>query len=234
LAVPVVGFAKRSVTQGGFVFPYQVFAPQNYVRTQKWPIVVALAGTGERGNDNERQVDVGVGLVVRAQSATFPAVVIFPQIPSDGSAETVFNQAVVQAIDDVVRDYNGDPDRVYLTGLSFGGTEGFSLLYNTPGRFAAFLTIAPGLCPRCISNGATLDQAERLVAEKLKALPIWIHQGDQDVSSAVAANRQLVADFRAVGSQSLKYTEYPGLGHTIWDMVYTTPAVWDWLFAQRR
>jgi predicted peptidase len=234
VVAPAAGFVKRSTTQGSYVFPYQVFAPQNYTAAQRWPIVVALAGTAERGSDNEKQVDVGVGLVVRAQSATFPAVVIFPQVPSDVSATAVFEQAVFQAIDDVVRDYNGDPDRIYLTGLSFGGTEGFTLLYNTPGRFAAFLAIAPGLCPRCIDNASSLDQAELLVAQKLKALPIWLHQGDQDVSTAVAANRQLVADFKAAGSTSLKYSEYPGLGHTIWDMVYATPAVWTWLFAQRR
>ena len=230
---PAPGFVKRSATQGGYVFPYQVFAPDNYSATKKWPVVVALAGTAERGTDNEKQVAVGVGALVRAQP-TFPAVVIFPQIPSDVTATDVFGQAVFQAINDVVRDYNGDPDRIYLTGLSFGGTEGFTLLYNNPGQFAAFLTIAPGLCPRCISSGATLDQANLLVADKLKTLPIWMHQGDQDVSAAVAANRQLVADFKAAGSTSLKYTEYPGLGHTIWDMVYATPAVWDWLFAQRR
>jgi predicted peptidase len=230
---PVKGFAKRSVTQGGIVFPYQVFAPENYVATQKWPIVVALAGTEERGSDNEKQVAVGLGPVVRAQSATFPAVVVFPQVPSDGTILNVFDQAVIQQIDDIVRDYNGDPGRIYLTGLSFGGTEGFSLLYNTPGKFAGFLAISPGMCPRCI-NATTLDQANSLVADKLKTLPIWMHWGDQDVSAAVVSNRQLVADFKADGATALKYNEYAGQGHAIWDMVYATPAVWTWLFAQRR
>src|SRR5215218_1201392 len=95
---PVKGFAKRSVTQSGIAFPYQVFAPQNYVATQKWPVIVALAGTEERGNDNEKQVAVGLGPVVRAQSATFPAVVIFPQIPSssNAAASALFEQAALQ------------------------------------------------------------------------------------------------------------------------------------------
>jgi predicted peptidase len=230
---PVKGFAKRSVSQSGIAFPYQVFAPQNYVATQKWPIVVALAGTEERGNDNEKQVAVGMGSLVRAQP-TFPAVVVFPQIPSDATAAAIFDQAVFQQIADIVRDYNGDPDRVYLTGLSFGGTAGFSLLYNTPGKFAAFLAVSPGMCPRCISNASTLDQANSLVADKLKTLPVWLHWGDQDLSAAVASNRQLVADFKADGATALKYNEYAGQGHVIWDMVYATPAVWTWLFAQRR
>jgi predicted peptidase len=231
---PVKGFAKRSVTNGGVAYPYQVFAPQNYVATQQWPIVVALAGTDERGSDNEKQVAVGLGPVVRAQAATFPAVVVFPQVPLDPALLGAFEQAVFQQIADVVRDYNGDPARIYLTGLSFGGTEGFSLLYNTPGTFAGFLAVSPGMCPRCISNASTLDQANSLVANKLKSLPVWMHWGDQDVADAVASNRQLVADFKADGAAALKYNEYAGQGHAIWDMVYATPAVWTWLFAQRR
>jgi predicted peptidase len=233
VVTPTLGFVKRSVTVDGVVFPYQVFAPQNFVGTRKWPIVVALAGTEERGNDNEKQVNVGLAPFVRTRAADFPAVVIFPQIPSDAAASNIFDQAAFRQLDEVIRAYNGDPERIYLTGLSFGGTAGFSLLYHTPGRFAAFLAIAPGLCPRCISNGSTLREAELLVASKLKSVPVWIHMGDQDVATAVAANRELVADFKAAGSTSIRYTEYAGMGHVIWDMVYTTPSVWDWLFAQR-
>jgi len=31
-----------------------------------------------------------------------------------------------------------------------------------------------------------------------------------------------------------KYTEYPDADHFIWDQVYSDPAVWEWLFAQKR
>jgi predicted peptidase len=31
-----------------------------------------------------------------------------------------------------------------------------------------------------------------------------------------------------------RYTEYPGADHFIWDRVYADPALWDWLFEQRR
>ena len=31
-----------------------------------------------------------------------------------------------------------------------------------------------------------------------------------------------------------RYTEFPYADHFIWDRVYGFPAMWEWLFAQRR
>jgi predicted peptidase len=233
---PVVGFSKRSEMQSGLAIPFQVWAPQNYTSSKKWPIVVALAGSVERGSDGDKQIGVGMGLLVRAQP-NFPAVVVFPQIPSDETGRVAFDAAIYNIISDVLRDYNGDASRVYLTGLSYGGTESLNVLYSNSAPFAAFLAIAPGLCPRCIQGGSessTLDAAQALVAQRLKTFPIWIHQGDQDQNVPVTMTRALVQAFNTAGATSLKYTEYPGLGHTIWDQVYAKPDVWTWLFAQTR
>jgi predicted peptidase len=230
---PVAGFSKRSEMQAGLSIPFQVWAPQNYTATTKWPIIVALAGSEERGSDGDKQVNVGMGPMVRAQP-NFPAVVIFPQVPSDETGRLAFDAAIYNIISDVVRDYNGDPSRVYLTGLSYGGTESFNVLYANAAPFAAFIGVAPGICSRCIQSGSTLDQAHALVAQKLKTFPIWVFQGDQDTNIPVSMNRDLRDAFKAAGSTSFKYTEYAGLGHVIWDKVYATPDVWTWLFAQSR
>jgi predicted peptidase len=233
VVAPVVGFSKRTSAADGITIPYQAWAPQDFVVTRRWPIVVALAGTGERGNDGDKQVTVGMGPLVQSQP-NFPAVVVFPQIPSDESGRLAFDKAIYQIVNDVIRDYNGDPDRVYLAGLSYGGTEAFNLLYGDARPFAAFVSAASGICARCIQNGASLDAAHTLVAQKLKTFPIWMFQGDQDTSSPVANARGLRDAFQAAGATSFKYTEYAGADHLIWDRVYATPAVWDWVFAQRR
>lgn len=230
---PAAGFSKRSESESGISIPYQVWAPQNFSASRQWPIVVALAGTGERGSDGDKQITVGMGPLVRSQP-NFPAVVVFPQIPSDETGRAAFDQAIYKIVSDVIRDYNGDATRVYLTGLSYGGTESFTILYANSAPFAGFVGVSAGICSRCIQSGATLDQAQALVAQKLKTFPIWLFQGDQDTNIPVTMTRSLVDAFRTAGATtSFKYTEYAGAGHSIWDTVYGTQATWDWLFAQR-
>ena len=46
-------------------------------------------------------------------------------------------------------------------------------------------------------------------------------------------DRAVVAAFQAAGS-AIKYTEYAGLGHNVWDITYADPNVWTWLFAQHQ
>jgi predicted peptidase len=230
---PVIGFSKRSESESGITIPYQVWAPQNYSASTQWPVLVALAGTVERGSDGDKQISVGMGPYVRSQP-NFPAVVVFPQIPSDETGRVAFDQAIYKIVADVIRDYNGDPTRVYLTGLSYGGTESFTILYANSAPFAGFIGVSAGICSRCIQPNATLAQAQALVAQKLKNFPISLYQGALDTNIPVATTDSLVAAFRAAGATSFNYTKYPNGTHTIWDTVYATPSVWTWLFALRR
>jgi predicted peptidase len=43
----------------------------------------------------------------------------------------------------------------------------------------------------------------------------------------------MVAALRAAGS-SVKYTEYPDVGHNVWIVAFSERELPDWLFAQRR
>ncbi|GJG89248.1 hypothetical protein tb265_44290 [Gemmatimonadetes bacterium T265] len=233
---PGGGFVSRSVKDtSGLSIPIQVFIPGNYDRSRRWPVIVALAGQGERGNDGLKQTNVGMGLVVRAEQASFPAVVVFPQVPADEAGRQAFDRVIIQAISGVVRDYNGDPDRVYLTGLSFGATEGFVLAYANPTTFAAYATIAPGIPAIVVTGDRSTPNSTVLsiAADRLRSLPLWVFQGENDPNVPVAYVRSLVAAFRAV-DPTVQYTEYAGAGHNVWDAAYATPALYTWLFAQHR
>lgn len=35
-------------------------------------------------------------------------------------------------------------------------------------------------------------------------------------------------------TQASCYTEYPDTEHNAWDLTYRNPAVWEWMFNQRR
>jgi len=46
-------------------------------------------------------------------------------------------------------------------------------------------------------------------------------------------SRRMAAALRAAGGD-VRYTEFPDANHNAWDPAYRSPALWEWLFAQRR
>ncbi len=55
------GFLDRTVTSDGTTYRYQVFVPNNWTKKQKWPVILFLHGSGERGDTGLPQTDVGIG-----------------------------------------------------------------------------------------------------------------------------------------------------------------------------
>src|SRR6059058_4515473 len=73
------GFLNRSVTVDGSEFRYVVYVPRDFNRTTVWPILVALHGGGEYGDDGIKQTAGGVAAAIRLHPERFPAIVILPQ-----------------------------------------------------------------------------------------------------------------------------------------------------------
>jgi len=228
-------FNVRSTVDGGITYPYQVFVPAGYDATKKWPVILFMHGSGEKGSDNQAQIKVGLGPVVQAQAATFPAIVVFPQSPADEAGRVVFVRIATAALDATMTEFNADPARVYLTGLSYGGIHAFEVLYKNPTRFAAFVPISANICAFCIFGSPipSMSQAAQSVVQKVPTLPVWQFQGSVDPNVPVADARTISTVFKSVDS-GYQYTEYAGQGHAIWDQVYATPALFTWLYAQHR
>src|SRR5687768_5243652 len=77
-------FVTRTVVVEGSAHLYQVWLPPGFDAKKKWPAILFLHGSGERGSDNEKQVAVGLGPALRTGTISVPAVVIFPQCPEEG------------------------------------------------------------------------------------------------------------------------------------------------------
>lgn len=215
------GFQKRTLRGS----TYQIFIPKAYAREEKWPCVVFLHGVGENGTDGEKHMKVGLPLHIRKNAETFPAVAIFPQNKGPwkyvGDRETL----VMDALAETSKEFNIDPDRVYLTGLSQGGCSTYDLGAKYPDRWAALLVVC--------GAGRKED------APKLAGLPLWAFHGGRD--PAIPPSGRHKFDKESTGSREFtalipgaKYTEFPKEGHFIWDRVYADPEVWRWLWAQKR
>ena len=222
-----VGFLCKTLTFAGQTYAYCVYVPPDYTPEKAWPIILFLHGSGERGDDGLLQTDVGIGTAIRRNWKLVPAIVVMPQCRPQQIWVGPMAQMALKCVEAASREYRCDPDRFYLTGLSLGGHGAWYLAAQLSDRLAAIVPIA-GFAELEESTGA----AERL-APHLAKLPIWCAHGDQDKAVPVTKSREMVAAIRKAGGHVI-YKELEGQGHNVWDATYGDPALWRWLFVQKR
>jgi predicted peptidase len=142
------GFLNRTVMEAGEEYRYQVYVPADWNDHKKWPVILFLHGAGERGDDGLLQSDVGLGHAIRKNAAAFPFIVVMPQCRK-GKVWTQpdMEAQALGALDRSIKEFHGDRERVYLTGLSMGGFGTWDLAAKYPGRFAAYVVICGGISP---------------------------------------------------------------------------------------
>lgn len=236
-------FVERSVEVAGATHRYQVFVPASKAGGGMPPAILFLHGSGERGSDNRKQVEVGIGPHLRAHLDDFPALVVLPQAAEGTEWTDAAGPVAMAALDAALREFHGDPARVYLTGMSMGGYGTWELALQHPARFAALAPVCggitvdwnderPGLRAKSV-DGAADPFAE--AARRLRDVPVWIFHGGKDDIVPPAQSRRMAAALKAAGARDARYTEFPDANHNSWDPAYSaTPELWTWLFAQKR
>lgn len=231
------GFLNRSVVLNGTTYRYQIFVPATYTPTQRWPVILFLHGAGERGSDGYIQTQVGLAPAIRQNASRFPAIAVFPQSPAESSWTGTIARMALAALDQTMGEYQTDPARVYLTGLSMGGNGTWYIAYRNPKRFAAIAPICGWIRPERWKEADPVVPADSgeifsAFARQLRQTPTWIFHGEVDPVVPVEESRAPFAALRATGAP-VQYTEVPGTGHNSWDPAYGSPRFWAWLFAQR-
>src|SRR5258708_5956889 len=105
------GFLDRSVSVAGQPYKYQGYVPANYASQPRWPVILFLHGAGERGADGLIQTNVGLAPAIRQNPARYPAIVIFPQVPTDSQWVGAPADAAFAALAQTMKDYHTDPAR---------------------------------------------------------------------------------------------------------------------------
>ncbi len=207
----------------GSNLPFRYFVPPGYDGATPYPLILFLHGAGERGSDNEAQLNNDANGAMRLLDddnlALQPVFMIAPQCPTDGwwSGGTLLT--AIGLVDQIAATYNIDPDRVYVTGLSMGGMGTWSAVTAEPDRFAAAVPMS--------GNGDTNP------AGAVAAIPFWFFHAANDGTVGVEGSDNLVAALRNAGG-SVIYTRYDTGGHGIWPVAYTHPLLFQWFVSQQR
>lgn len=238
------GFLNRSITVSGSEYRYVVYVPRQLSRSTKWPVILALHGGGQYGDDGLRQTEGGFAKAIRNNPERFPVIVVFPQAKADGTPgwQLEGGTAAIAELDKAIKEFNGDPKHVVLTGLSAGGNGTWSIASRFPERFAAVVPICGFIFKfKGITSHidypplAPADSADpyAFIAKKLLSIPIWIFHGDSDRTVPVEESRKIAAALRAAGA-NVQYTEFPGIDHNAWDPAYARADLIEWMLKQRR
>lgn len=233
-------FQDRVVKIGTTEYHFRVFTPKGWSKKKKWPVMLFLHGAGERGDDNLAQTRVGIGPAIVKQQDSFPFVVVLPQCPRNRWwSEPAMQALALKALDQTAAEFNGDPNRTYLTGLSMGGYGSWAIVANNPGRFAALAIVCGGVRPPpglSLPKEATPPIAAAdpygAVAAKVGKTPVWVFHGSADPAVRVSESRKMVEALKAAGG-NVRYNEYEGVGHNSWDKAYAETEIFPWMLAQK-
>ena len=236
---PQTGFLNRTLAMYGTTYKYVVYVPADWSPNQKWPVIIFLHGAGERGSDGLKQSEVGLGRAVRLHPERFPFVIVMPQCPEELRwTIAAMQQFALAALDSEIQEFNGDPTRVYLTGLSMGGFGTWALAGDNPNKFAAIAPVCGGVSvnerlSRLTGIPVTTDpDVFNKAAQKVRHVPIWVYHGESDPTVSVSESRNMVKTLQQLGAD-VSYTEYPGVGHNSWDNAYNEADFPQWLLAQQ-
>jgi predicted peptidase len=231
-------FVERRVTVQGTDYRYQVFVPDGWTAKKSWPVVLFLHGSGEAGSDNTKQMTQGLPPWLREHGATFPAIVVIPQAPANTYWNGNIEKMALQEMQDSIREFHGDQQRLYLTGLSMGGFGAWQMAIDHPGLFAAATIICGAINP--ISDEPALHvlgitagvDPYAWVASHIGKMPVWIFHGSVDTVVPLTDDRRMYPALQAL-HVDVRYTEFPGVNHGSWVPAYALPALWPWMFSHR-
>lgn len=198
---------------------YLLYLPKAYRQdtNQRWPLILFLHGSGERGSDLDLVKLHGLPKKLES-GADLPFIIVSPQCPAD-SYWLLYLDDLKALVDDIAGHYSVDTSRIYLTGLSMGGTGTWTLLAAFPGFFAAAVPI----CGRGMFT----------MANRIKHTPTWIFHGEDDDVIQVSESHRMLQVLEEVDAE-VTLTVYPGVKHDSWTQTYNNPEVYEWLLSHTR
>jgi len=221
---------------------YRILYPENMKKGKKYPLVLFLHGSGERGTDNIKQlVHGGDYFVEKRNRKKYPAIVVFPQCPpnvkwtnrakqQDKSGTWVFDFPVKKEapvptkltnnlVDELLQSNIVDTKKVYIMGISMGGMGTLEFLYRWPNKYTAGVVICGG--------------HDQKLAKKYSHVPVWFFHGEKDDIVPPIYSKQIYQVLKGSNSNT-QYTLFSNDNHNSWDSTFKQPKLLKWLFKQKK
>ena len=232
----------------GVTMPYELYVPSNYDASKEYPIVFALHGSGQRTQSVDmviKRYEMATVWAKDSEAGLRECIVLAPQCATQddsenwtslmeyrkGTAEDAFEMskysvAAYNLLQDVMKEYSVDKDRVYMTGLSAGGFATYAIAIAHPETFAALVPVCGGADPKKVSA--------------LKDIPMWIFHAADDPQ--VNVDEFLYPTLKALDEAGANYKKtiyeagavFAPSAHFSWTAAYATEDMRAWLFEQSK
>lgn len=197
------------------------FVPENLNTNKLYPLVVYLHGFG----NNEY---VYLDWYRKDIQAKNPCFVFTPRTPTTWADWSGWNEktlsapmtAAIHVLDSLCKVYPVDTKRLYVYGISMGGEGVFDLLHKLPGKFAAAMSVCGG--------------GQASWAENISKTPLWMFHGSDDNINPPDLTERVYNRLVEIGATKMRYTNYPGYGHDIWNKAAEEPSWFDWMFSHSK
>lgn len=195
----VMHFDNEPRTRGGF----SLYVPETYTPDRTWPLVVALHGGSGHGR--------GFLWSWLRDARSFGAILVAPTSAGNslGSTWALMGDDndtpnLARIVEQVSAQWNIDPDRRLLTGMSDGGTFCYVSALDSGSPFTHLAPVSATFHPMLISMAD---------AQRMQGLPIYLVHGALDWMFPVEVARQAQRALSAAGA-NVTYREIDDLAHT--------------------
>ncbi len=217
---------SRTVAVGALDYDYQIYLPPGIESEKNLPVIIFLHGIGQRGANGFVPATGAGGALLSHYFAKVPSIILLPQCRAGVYwSEAAMDKMVTGALFQTIEEFQADPKRIYLTGVSMGGYGVWHFALHYPQKFAALVSICGG---SSIINGDRFSP----VAKAVGATPAWVFHGADDKIVPVKESREIVEALKTAGG-NVKYSEYAGVGHNVWMNALGEKDLMSWLLAQR-
>jgi poly(3-hydroxybutyrate) depolymerase len=214
IVAAVTGYHANATGVGGWNVPYKMVVV---------PHPAPAAGTGPApGGDRaatERLARESPAGATERRAREPPAGAQTPPTAQDFERA---EQDVLFVTDLVAKEYNADPQRIYLMGNSSGGSAVWTYAAKFPQRWTA---ISPSAAP--------LEDAS-FPYEKLRKVPVLVVHGDMDTSMVFDASKAMVEHAKAKGVAATWLPVAGGMHVDAWAQPEVIKQIFDFFDAHKK
>ena len=141
-------------------------------------------------------------------------------LPDKGWEERV--EDVVLILNKVKENFNVDTNRIYLTGLSYGGYGTWCIASRYPELFAAIAPVVAWGHP---------DLMEPIARYKI---PVWAFAGGRDLGEKKDHFFEGLNRLEEYGHNNIRFTVHEDMGHDAWKRIYAGNDLYDWFLSNEK
>lgn len=183
---------QHYVDANGTEIDYYLYLPDN--KKDSLPIHMYLHGSGETGGG---VLNCGLPMIINNKEINPSGIVICPQAyTTDDFYTASYQDALVGLTKAVASQYNGDVNKVSISGHSMGAIAGYQLIGRNPGYFAAFIPI----------SGVPSN------LEEVKKVNVWAFHGSLDDGCNYGTTVEAINYLKSSGANAHLHT-FEGEGH---------------------